>query len=302
MRRRGFVAGAAVGVAMAPALVRAKDLTTLRFVPEADLILLDPVVTPSAQTREHAWLVYDTLFGLDDAFRPQPQMVEGVATENDGRLRKLTLRDGLMFHDGQRVLARDCAASIRRWAARDSFGQALLAASEEIGFEGDRVIAIRLKRPFPLLLDALAKPMAFMCPIMPERIANTDPFKPITDPIGSGPYRFKADERVPGVSVAYERFAEYVPRPNGVAEMTAGPKRASLDRIEWKIMPENSTAVSALQRGEIDWLQTPGPDLLPLLRADKKIGSYRVFCWYRPYWRQQGEPLWKQQPLMLGSV
>ncbi len=270
MQRRSFLATAAAGLAM-PSIGRAESASTLRFVPEADLILLDPVVTPSAQTREHAYLVYDTLFGLDDSFRPQPQMVAGFTTENDGKLWKLTLRDGLKFHDGSKVLARDCAASIRRWGARDAFGQALMAATEEVGFADDKVITIRLKQPFPLLPDALAKPMAYMCPMMPERLASSDAFKAITDPTGSGPYRFKADERVNGARAVYERFTDYVPREGGVTEMTAGPKRPTIDRIEWIISPDNAIATAALQRGEIDWLQTPGPDLLPMLRRDKGV-------------------------------
>lgn len=126
-------------------------------------------------------------------------------------------------------------------------------------------------QPFPLLPDALAKPMAYMCPMMPERLASTDPLRPITDPTGSGPYRFKADERMPGVRVVYERFAGYVSRADGVPETTAGPKRPSFDRVEWTIQPDNATATAALQRGEIDWLQTPGPDLLPVLRANKAV-------------------------------
>ncbi len=270
MRRRSFLAAATAGLAL-PAIARAQGSSTIRFVPEADLVLLDPVVTPAAQTREHAYLVYDTLFGIDDSFQAHPQMVQGSVTENDGKLWRLTLRDGLKFHDGTPVLARDCAASIRRWGARDAFGQALMAATDEIGTDGDKVITVRLKHPFPLLPDALAKPMAFMCPMMPERLAKTDPYKAVTEPIGSGPYRFKADERVPGARVVYERFAGYVPRQDGVPETTAGPKRPVVDRIEWVINPDNTTAVAALQRGEVDWVQTPAPDLLPQLRADKNI-------------------------------
>ncbi len=268
--RRGLVAASAATLAL-PNLARAQASRVIRFVPEADLVLFDPVVTPAAQTREHAYLIYDNLFGLDDDYRPQPQMLEGFTVENDGKLWKLTLREGLKFHDGARVLARDCAASIRRWGARDAFGQALMAATDEIGVDGDRVITVRLKRPFPLLPDALGKTMAAMCPMMPERLASTDPFKPITEAIGSGPYRYKADERVPGARVVYERFADYVPRPNGVPQLTAGPKVTHFDRVEWSIIQDTATAAAALQRNEIDWLQTPNPDLLGTLRGRKDI-------------------------------
>ena len=146
-----------------------------------------------------------------------------------------------------------------------------MAATDEVGFDGDKVITFRLKHPFPLLPDALAKPMAFLCPMMPERLASTDPFKAITDMTGSGPYKYNAAERVAGSRLVYDRFTDYVPRETGAIETTAGPKRPVFDRVEWSIIPDNATAVAALQRGEIDWLQTPGPDLLGVLRKDSKI-------------------------------
>lgn len=270
MDRRSFLAGTAACLAL-PAIVRAESSRVIKFVPDADVTIFDPVVSPSWQTRDHAYLVYDTLFGVDDNFQPHPQMVEGFVVENDGLLWKLTLREGLKFHNGEPVLARDAAASVRRWAVRDAFGQALAAAANEIVASGDRVIEIRLKRPFPLLPDALGKPMASMCPIMPERLASSDPFKAITDPIGSGPYKYVAAERIPGARIVYERFADYVPRKDGVPQFTSGPKVVNMDRIEWSIIQDSATAAAALERGEIDWLQTPNADLLSRLRANKDL-------------------------------
>jgi len=175
-------------------------------VPQTNLTSLDPVWTTATVTRNFAMMVYENLYGRDEQFVPKPLMVEGHVIDDDGRRWTMKLRDGLIWHDGTKVLGRDCAASIRRWGARDAFGQALMAAANEIGTDGDRVITVRLKRPFPLLPDALGKTMASMCPMMPERLATTDPFKPIIEAIGSGPYRYKADERVPGARVVYERY------------------------------------------------------------------------------------------------
>ena len=243
MDRRTFLTGTAATAAGAaatgfPAIVQAELKRVLKFVPEADVVIYDPVVTPAWQTRDHAYLVYDTLFGVDDNFQPHPQMVEGFVVEKDGLLWKLTLREGLKFHDGEPVLARDAAASVRRWAVRDSFGQALAAAAHEIVATSDRVFEIRLKHPFPLLPDALGKPMAYLCPVMPERLAKTDPYTPIKEVIGSGPYKYVKNERVPGSRIVYERFAGYVPRKNGVTQFTAGPKIAHFDRIEWSIIQD----------------------------------------------------------------
>lgn len=272
MRRRRFLLATTAALA-APAIGRGAAASVLKFVPQADLAVLDPVWTTTYQTRDHGFLVFDTLFGLDSRFRAQPQMAEGAATEDGGKTWKITLRPDLWFHDGTKVLARDCAASIRRWGARDGFGQALLAAADEIGAPDDTTILFHLKRPFPLLPDALGKTPPSICPIMPERLAATDPYKQVTEMIGSGPYRYKPDERVPGSLVVYERNQRYVPRPSGTPNGTAGPKIAHLERIEWHIIPDPATIAGALQTGEIDWWLVPQADLLALLRPQ---GSLRV--------------------------
>src|SRR5258708_21645331 len=178
-------------------------------------------------------------------------MIAGAVAEDGGVRWRLTLRPGLTFHDGAPVLARDCVASVKRWGARDSFGQALLAATDEIAAADDKTLSFRLKRPFPLLPDALGKAPPSVCVIMPERLAATDPNTQVTEMVGSGPYRYKADERVPGARVVYERFAGYVPRPDGTPSGTAGPKQAHFDRIEWRIIPDGGTIAAALQTGQV---------------------------------------------------
>ena len=193
-------------------------------------------------------------------------MLAGQTVENDGTTWRLTLRDGLLFHDGEKVLARDCVASIKRWGARDTFGQALMARTDEISAADDKTIVLRLKQPFALLPDALGHGGPNMCAIMPQRIAETDPFKQVTEAVGSGPFRFKVNERVPGSLLVYERFDKYQPREDGEASFTAGPKIVYFDRVEWHVLPDTATKAAALQAGEMDWWADPPPDLLPLLR------------------------------------
>jgi len=272
MPLRRTVLGAALAAPLAaPGIVRAQGQRVLRFVPAADLSVLDPVWTTSYQSRDHGFLVFDTLFGLSSAYRAEPQMAEGAVTEDGGRTWRITLREGLQFHDRSTVLARDAVASVKRWGARDGFGQALMAATDDITAPDDRTLVFRLKRPFPLLPDALAKTPPSMCPIMPERLAQTDPFKQVTEMIGSGPYRYKADERVPGALVVYERNQAYVPRANGTPDGTAGPKVAHFDRIEWHIIPDAATVSAALQRGEVDWWLSVDADLAPTLSRQPKL-------------------------------
>ena len=273
MKRRSLLAlaGAAAGSLAAPGIVGAQASRPLRFTPFADLAVLDPVWTTARPTRNHALLVFDTLYGLDDTFTPQPQMVEGHAVEQDGKVWTLTLREGLRFHDGTPVLGRDVVPSVRRFGARDGFGQALLAATDEIEATGDRTIRFRLKRPFPYLPLALAGSTATTPVIMPERLANTDPFQRVNEMVGSGPYRFLADERLAGAHVAYARFAGYVPRTNGKPSNSAGPKIANFARVEWTILPDPATCAAALRKGEIDWWEFPPNDLYASLAGDRAV-------------------------------
>ncbi len=269
--RRSLLATAAAALAM-PHVSRAQASRVLRFVPYVDLPVLDPVANTAAQVRNHAFLVWDTLYGLDEAYQPQPQMVEGHAVAADGLRWTLTLRPGLRFHDATPVLARDAVASIRRWGATDGFGMTLLAATDELSAPDDRNIVFRLKRPFPRLASALGKMSPNIAAIMPERIAaGAVRGKPVSEVVGSGPYRFMAGERVPGARLVYERFAEYLPRSGGTPGFTSGPKITHFDRVEWIVMPEPVTAMAALRAGEVDWIEAPPPDMLAPLRGDAAI-------------------------------
>jgi peptide/nickel transport system substrate-binding protein len=264
-------AGLADRALTSPALAQPAANRVLKFIPQSDVAVVDPIVTTAYVTRHHGFLIYDTLYGVDAEFKPQPQMSEGHRVEDGGRRVTITLRPGLKFHDGEPVRARDAVASIKRWGQRDAMGQALLAATDELVADDDRNLTFRLKRPFALLFDALAKPSSPVPFIMPERIASTDANTPIRDIVGSGPFRWVASERVPGSRAVYERNPDYVPREGGTAAWTSGPKKVHFDRVEWHVLPDASTAAAALQNGEMDWWEQPTADLLPLLRRNRNL-------------------------------
>lgn len=264
------VAGMALlaGFALSPPAARAE--TVLRAAMHSDLRILDPIWTTALISTHHGFMVYDTLFAVDEKLEVKPQMVESWTVSDDKLTWTFTLRDGLEFHDGQPVTAEDCVASIRRWAARDGMGQKLMAVTAELSATGPKTFVLKLREPYGLVLASLGKPASNILFIMPRRIAATDPNTQITEAVGSGPFIFLRDQWKPGERAVYVRNPRYRPRaepPSG----TAGGKVARVDRIEWIWIPDAQTQVGALQRGEIDLIEAPPHDLLPLLKGDANV-------------------------------
>ena len=295
--RRGFLttaAAAASGALAAPRLSLAADSKTLRFIPQANLANLDPIWTTQYVVRNGSLLIWDTLYGVNEKLEPQPQMVEAHEASGDFKTWTFRLRPGLKFHDGEPVRARDAVASINRWMARDAtMGGVIKKRLDALEAVDDRTFRFRLNQPYPKMLFALGKSSTPTLFIMPERIAATDPFKQISEYVGSGPMRFKRDEWVPGAKAIFERFDGYVPRAEK-ADWLSGGKRIHFERIEWQIVPDGATASAALQNGEVDWWETPLPDLVPLLRQSANvavdiadplgnIGSFRINHLYPPF-------------------
>ena len=165
----------AIGLTAAGNAVAQPNEKVLKFIPQADLRILDPISTTAYITRNHGYMIYDTLFAIDAKFQVKPQMVDKWGLSKDRLTYTFTLRDGLKFHDGQPVRSRDCIASIERWARRDALGQKLAEATESWTAVNDKTFRLKLRKPFPLTLEALGKPSSNVPFIMPERVAKTDP-------------------------------------------------------------------------------------------------------------------------------
>ncbi len=242
----------------------------IKFIPHANLSSIDPITTTGYIVRNHGYLVYDTLFATDANFKIQPQMVDKWSSSPDGLRWEFTLRDGLKFHDGAPVRPADVIASLKRWSARDTFGQAMAATIDSYEAMGTNGFAMKLKKPFPLMIEALGKLSSNVPFIMPERVANTDPAQNITDATGSGPFRFVREQWVPGQIAVYEKFADYKPRSEPPS-WAAGGKVVKIDRLEWRIIPDPAVASAALAAGEVDWYEQPPVDLLPTMARNKDI-------------------------------
>jgi peptide/nickel transport system substrate-binding protein len=267
MKRRSLLAGATASSLARPSLAGRSQ--TLRMVPQVALNSIDPVWTSSQIARNMGYMVFDQLYGRDEAMNACPQMVESDLMENGARRWTLRLRADLWWHDGEKVLARDCVASLKRWMKRNPAGGTLEERLDAIETADDRTFVLRLNRPYPHLRMLLSQ---FIIPpvMMPERLARTDPFKQIPEAIGSGPFRWLADEHVLASHAAFARFDRYVPRDEP-SSYTAGGHRVLLDRVEWMMIPDPQTAANALITGEVDWVEIPLPDLIPLLKRTPRI-------------------------------
>ncbi len=266
--RRARLIGAAALLAGAATVARAE--TVLKVVPYTDLQILDPIVSTSGMTAVHAFMIYDTLFSWDASNRAQPQMVGSHGISSDGLVHRLTLREGLAFHDGRPVKPTDVVASLRRWMIRDTLGQRLGSRLAAIEAEGDRTIVIRLKEPYGWVALSLGSSGGNPPVIMRAEEAATDPAKPVTETIGSGPFVFARSEWMQGSRVVYRKNVAYVPRTEPPSNM-AGGKAVKVDRVDWIIMPDEQTSISALIAGEVDVVNVPPPDLVPALKKNSDI-------------------------------
>ena len=248
----------------------AHSQSVLRVAPETLSRILDPHFTTSFTTRDFGYLVYDTLFAVDDKFEPKPQMVESYTLSPDKLTYTFVLRPGLKWHDGQPVTAADCVASIRRWASRDAMGQTLAKFMASLDAADAGPSKLELKEPYGLVLDSLGKVGALVPFMMPERIARTPGSEQVKEIVGSGPYKFRADLHEPGVKLVLEKFADYKPRSEPPV-WASGAKLAKVDRIEMLGLPDPQTQVSALIAGELDYLERVPADLMPLF--DAKSGA-----------------------------
>jgi len=245
------------------------DGGTVKVVMHSALRNLDPILVNSHITRNHAYLIYDVLIAQDEHFQPKPQMASWEMSP-DGKVYTFTLRDGLKFHDGAAVTAADAVASLQRWGSKDTGGKMLFSETASLEVKDDKTIVWTLKRPFPALLSVLSKMSTVPAFIMPARLAKTPASEAIPQHIGSGPFRFVDAEFQPGVKSVYQKFKDYVPRSEAPSWL-AGGKVAKVDRVEWITMPDSLTAINALSAGEIDYIEMPPADLVPVLANDPDI-------------------------------
>ncbi|MCA0248495.1 MAG: ABC transporter substrate-binding protein [Proteobacteria bacterium] len=267
MRRvKGALAAAAAAVLFSASV----EAQTLKVVMHSDVKIVDPIWTTAYIVRNHGYMVYDTLLAVDDKLAVKPQMLESWKVSDDKLTYTFTLRDGLKFHDGAAVTAEDCIASIKRWASRDAMGQKLMSYTKALTAVDPKTFTLTLNEPYGLVIESLGKPSSNVPFIMPKRVAETPGNTQITDFTGSGPFVFRRDLWRPGEKAVYDKFKDYKPRAEPPSALSGG-KNVYLDRVEWVNIPDPQTAANALLTGEIDMIEQPLIELLPMFEKDKNI-------------------------------
>src|SRR5882762_8955378 len=257
---------ALAAISASQALAAGKTITAVMH---SDLRIIDPGFTTAYITRDHGYMIYDTLLATDSSFKIQPQMADWKVSD-DKLTYTFTLRDGLKWHDGAPVTAEDCVASLKRWGRNDNMGQKLMDFTASIEPIDAKTFALKLKEPYGLVLESIGKPSSYTPFMMPKRLAETPAGQQIKEQIGSGPFKFVQAEFQPGVKAVYEKNTDYVPRKEPPS-WTSGGKVVKVDRVEWITMADAQTAVNALQSGDIDFMEIPPFDLLPVLAANKDL-------------------------------
>ncbi len=266
-----WMAGLASSLAVSLAIAQpASAQKVLRVVRHADVKVLDGYQTTATITGMHMISVYDTLFAWDEKLEVKPQMVEGFTVSPDKLKYTFTLRPALKFHDGTPVTSKDVVASLKRMFIRETVAK--VAAPYVASVEGvdDRTFTITLKEPFGFLTLMMPGTSTAYGGIYREKEAMIDPNTPITESIGSGPFKFNKAEWVPGAKVIYDKNTDYVPRSDPQSGI-AGGKVVKVDRVEYKVIPDAATAFAALNSGEVDLLDQPSLDLIPLVEKNPDV-------------------------------
>ncbi|MBL6081780.1 ABC transporter substrate-binding protein [Belnapia sp. T18] len=249
--------------------VRAEE-RTLRVSLNTELQVLDPIVTTINATRVFSYLVYDTLFAIDEQGNYKPQMVDRYEVSDDRLTYTFHLRDGLEWSDGKFVTAEDAVASIRRWAQREALGVQIMRVAEGLRVVDPRSFELKLREPYAYVIEALGKPGNVIPVMMPARLANLPANTAVPEVVGSGPFLFDHTNWRPGERATFRRNPRYRPRAEPASGL-AGGKDVHFDRVDLISMPDQATRVAALQAGEVDYLEIIPADFIRLMRRNRNV-------------------------------
>lgn len=236
---------------------------TLRVATIGEPLTLDEHQTTAEITAIIGYCMYEGLFTYDPGFQPIPELAETHTISEDGLTHTLTLRQGVPFHNGEIMTADDVIASLERWGEISGVGKSLMAATDELVKVDDHTIEFHLNEPYGTLAIALAHNTQ-ACVIYPKSVIDAGGLDPLTEFIGTGPYRLV--EWRPDAYIRFERFDDYAAiegEPNGYG----GHKYAFVDQIEFIPVPDEAARVAGLQAGDYQLGMDIGNDQYDVLNG-----------------------------------
>ena len=224
--------------------------------------------------------IFETPFAFDASWRPQPMLVESHAVSQNGLTHTFKLRRGVLFHNGKEMTSEDVVASLTRWGKVGSRGAVVFRHVEAVTASDKYTVVMHLKEPFAPLLAFLALPSSAAA-IMPKEIADATPAGPVTQYVGTGPYRFV--EWIPNRHVKLARWDKYAPRSEP-ASLYAGRRDALADEVIYYPVGNVATRIAGVQAGDYDLADDIQQDLYAQLKGDARVvpeilqpGTWLVF-------------------------
>ena len=245
---------------------------TLKYVPLADQLGLDPGFSSYIQTIQHSLMINDFLFTPDADLNVQPQMVDTWDLSADGTVYTFNLRDGLAYTDGRPVEAQHVVQTMERGIKVDTYGKFLAPLVAGMEAVDANTLTLTLTEPLGFTLNALGYASTRFALVMPPEYTALPQSEKSAGEIGAGPWQFV--EWRPGDQIDYVRNDNYVPRDEP-ASGYGGGKHVFLDAHEWHIIPDSGVKVAAVETGQVDFVDWPPPDSFARTAANPDLVTVR---------------------------
>ncbi len=242
---------------------------TLRFAmidtpPSLDAHVL--TATLSTTVSQH---FFETLYAFTDSYEPVPLLARGAEVRDGGKLIAISLRQGVLFHNGKEMTSEDVVASLNRWLKFGARAPVLAPHVQKIEADGKYGIKIQLKTVFAPWATILAYANGGPT-IYPKEVAENATKEPIPPKsyIGTGPYRFV--EWRAGHEIVLERFDKYAKRTDK-SDGYAGERVAYFDKLIFVPVSDPGTRVNGTKAGEYDYAEYIPGDLFEGLDKDASV-------------------------------
>ncbi len=217
---------------------------------------LDLHTTTAVIVQQITWHVYETLYTYDKGYNAIPMLAEGHTVGDNGRTYTFKLRRGVKFHNGKELTSADVVASLVRWGKLATSGKAVWRNVEGVEAKDPYTVAMYLKDPSGALLLGLSRPNNGAV-VYPKEVIDAAGDGPLTQYIGTGPFRFV--EHKPDRHVKVARFKDYVARAE--APIGYGGKRTAwVDEILFIPVPDVAVRLAGVETGEYHYAQQIKPD------------------------------------------